>query len=353
MATVTPALKTIAVIIAGGSGTRFWPSSRRALPKQFLKLSGDRSLITDTAFRVEGLADEVMVACGATHVPLAEQHLGVQKRGLIVEPRARNTAPAIALAVRHVLSVMGGDAVMFVLPADHFVRDIKGFQSALRAATAACEDGSIVTLGITPDRPETGYGYIARGNSVGDNVYAVSRFVEKPVLADAEKFLAAGTYAWNAGIFVFKASAMWDALVKFAPEVAGPLVEWKPGQDDVLKAAFDKMPSISIDYAVMEKAPNVKVIPTSCGWSDVGSWDALPEVREADAAGNVVSGDALLIGSKNNVVFNSSKKKVCVLGIEDLIIVETEDTLLVMPKGAGQRVREVVDALEKTGSSLI
>lgn len=345
-------LSNVAVIIAGGSGTRFWPASRRALPKQFLNLTAAHSLIADTGKRMAGLASHVMVACGERHQSLAQDHLSLQPNDLIIEPKAKNTAPAIALSVRHVMERFG-DAIMYVLPADHFVRDVAAFQQALRLARSAAEDGSIVTLGITPDRPETGYGYIQRGSPLGSSVFQVARFVEKPKLEDAKRYLSEGTYAWNAGIFVFKASAMAEALAQHAPAVWSPLASWKPGDRAGLASAFDAMPSISIDYAVMEKASNIKVIPTSCGWSDVGSWDALPEVREADAQGNVASGDSLLLDAKNNIVFNTTGKKVCLLGVADLIVVEDKDTLLIMPRGAGQRVREVVEALEKTGSSLI
>jgi mannose-1-phosphate guanylyltransferase/mannose-6-phosphate isomerase len=341
-----------AVIIAGGSGTRFWPASRKALPKQFLQFEKGRSLIAATAQRLEGLVpmERVWVVCGAAHAPLVREHLpGIKDAHIVVEPEARNTAPAIALANAQVRKE-DPEATIVVLPADHFVGNEPGFRAALAQAADTAQEGSLVTLGVKAIRPETGFGYIERGEKKGAHAYAIARFIEKPPLADAEKYVASGRHDWNGGIFVFTAKAFDGLLHAHAAEIAAPLDSFMAGKA-TLADAFKQMPSISIDYAVAEKAPNMRVVPLDADWSDVGGWDALPEVRAADKDGNVIDGSATIIDSKGNII--RSTKRVCLVGIDDLIIVDTKDALLVMKKGTGQRVRDMVAALQKDDPSLL
>ncbi|MCC6809331.1 MAG: mannose-1-phosphate guanylyltransferase [Deltaproteobacteria bacterium] len=338
-----------AVIIAGGSGTRFWPESRRTLPKQFLRFEPHRSLITATSDRLGALVPKqnLWVVCGAAHAKLVERDLPqLPKENLLVEPKAKNTAPAIALANLHVHN-KDPEAVVCVLPADHFIRDEQAFRTALEKAVAEAKRGGVVTLGITPNRAETGFGYIERNEEVGPGAYRVARFIEKPPQKDAEKYAASGKHFWNGGIFVFLAAEMQRLFGSLAKEIAEPLAQYEPGDAASLAQAFDKVPSISIDYAIAEKAPDMKVVALDCGWSDVGGWDALPEVLTEDGQKNVADADLLAIEAHGNIVKVPRGKRVCLVGVEDLIVVDTPDALLVMPRGQGQSVREVVAALEK------
>lgn len=324
--------------MAGGSGTRFWPESRKSFPKQFLHFEPKRSLITATSDRLGALVPEKSrwVVCGPAHKTLVEKDLPTLPAAqLLIEPKAKNTAPAIALATKHVLDV-APDAIVCVLPADHYIKDEVAFRVALELAAKEAEKGGVVTLGVTPTRPETGFGYIERGEGA-----AVKRFIEKPPLKDAEGYAKSGKHFWNAGIFVFKAQEMQRLFATLAKDI------WEPLTTLPLAAAFDKVPSISIDYAIAEKAPQMKVVPLDCGWSDVGGWDALPEVLAADAQGNVADANLLAIDARGNIVKVPHGKRICLVGVEDLIVVDTKDALLVMPKGQGQRVREVVAGLEK------
>jgi mannose-1-phosphate guanylyltransferase/mannose-6-phosphate isomerase len=344
-----------AVIIAGGSGTRFWPASRKALPKQFLKFEPHRSLIRATSDRLDGLIGKPnrWVVCGKAHAPLVQEHLpDLPAAHLLVEPKAMNTAPAIALANVHVLHA-NKDATVCVLPADHFIRDEAAFREALMRAAEAAQDGSLVTLGIQPTRADTGFGYIERDTPVGD-AFTIKRFIEKPPQKDADVYAASGKHFWNGGIFVFRADAMQALFDAHAPTIAGPLGTYaKSFSAPALEEAFNKVPSISIDYAIAEKAPKMKVIPTSCGWSDVGGWDALDEVQTPDTAGNVLDPSVLLIDGKRNIARSIGGKKVCLVGVDDLIVVETPDAILVLKRGSGQRVREIVAALEKSDPTLV
>jgi mannose-1-phosphate guanylyltransferase len=338
-----------AVIIAGGSGTRFWPESRRALPKQFLRFEAHRSLITATSDRLGSLVPKqnLWVVCGAAHAALVERDLPtLPKDQLLIEPKAKNTAPAIALANLHVFA-KDPDAVVCVLPADHFIRDEAAFRAALEQAVAEARRGGVVTLGITPSRAETGFGYIERSDDLGHGAYRVARFIEKPPQAQAETYAVSGKHFWNGGIFVFRAAEMQKLFAQLSPDIATPLAAYKLGDNASLAAAFEKTPSISIDYAIAEKAPDMKVVPLNCGWSDVGGWDALGEVLPADAQQNVVDADVLTIDATKNIIKAPRGKRVCLVGVEDLIVVDTPDALLVMPRGQGQRVRDIVAGLEK------
>jgi mannose-1-phosphate guanylyltransferase len=337
------------VIMAGGSGTRFWPASRRARPKQFLSIGGSRSLLRQTAERVLGEVgpEQVLVVTGADHAEHAWSELPELPRGnILVEPVGRNTAPCIGWATRAILA-RDSDAAVAVLPADHFIADVPGFVRQLNLAIAHAGDyRTIVLLGLVPTAPETGYGYIRRGASVGDQVYAVARFVEKPDRKTAEGYLAEGGYLWNSGMFVFSASAMDRAIREHLPELATGLDAL--GADPTrLSELYPALPSISIDYGVMERARDVRVLPANFPWSDVGSWDAAKEVFPADALGNVVRGDALLVDSRGSLVDAQGGRFVALVGVHDLIVVDTKDALLVVPRGRSQEVKKVVDHLQE------
>ncbi len=339
------------VIMAGGSGTRFWPASRRARPKQFLSIGSERSLLAETAARLEGVVplEHLYVVTGAAHADHARDDLvGVPPENVLVEPTGRNTAPCIGWATRHILA-KDRDARIAVLPADHFIRDTARFAAYLDAAFEAATD-RIVLFGIIPDRPETGYGYIrqgeARGDSRGEPVHAVDRFVEKPDAATAEKYLAEGGYLWNAGMFVFPARVMDEEITAHVPELAKGLdaLEADPGAIYTIYPTLVKAP---IDTAVMEPSSRTLVMPAEFGWSDVGSWDAAKDVYEADADGNVALGDVLLEGVKNGFVDARAGRKIAVVGLDDIVVVDTPDALLVMKRGQSQDVKKVVARLEK------
>ncbi|NPC72596.1 NTP transferase domain-containing protein [Corallococcus exiguus] len=340
------------VIMAGGSGTRFWPLSRQARPKQFLPLASKQPLLTDTAQRLKGLAPvkNTFIVCGPVHAKTALKLVkGLPKGNLLVEPVARNTAPAIALAALQV-AARDPKGVLAVLPSDHHVADVKGFQRTLAEAARIAEGGHIVTLGIKPARPETGYGYIQVGAALDGGGRRVKAFKEKPDLKTAQEYLAGGDYLWNGGIFVFRADVMLEAFKQHMPEMQKGLdalqkAAGKRTFPAVLKRVFPKLPSISIDYGVMEKAENIAVLDGDFGWSDVGSFAAIPEVRPADAQGNVVSGDAVLVDCTNCVVL-SDKRTLSVVGMHDVVVVDSGDAVLVVPKDKSQDVRKVVEALK-------
>lgn len=340
------------VIMAGGSGTRFWPLSRASRPKQFLPLATRRPLIVETLARLKGLAGpkQSYVVCGAAHAPMVRKALPTLPRpNVLVEPQARNTAPAIALATAHVAKV-NPQGVLVVIPSDQHVADVPAFQRSLAEAIEVARAGHIVTLGIHPTRPETGYGYIQLGAPLTGAARRVARFAEKPDRATAEQYLVSGEYLWNAGLFVFRADVMLEAFKHHLPELALALDEVRGAlgtkkEAKVLAQAFAKMPATSIDYGVAEKAANMAVVPSRCGWSDVGSFNALPEVRPLDEHGNLVDGDALAIDSSGCVVL-ADGRLVAVVGMKDVVVVDTKDAVLVLPKDKSQDVRKVVEALK-------
>ncbi len=345
--------RIIPVILCGGAGTRLWPLSRLARPKQLLALTGEATLLQLAAERVRepGQFAPPWLIAGAAQASAIDAQLGGATLGLLIlEPVARNTASAIALAALRAAP----DDLLLVLPSDHLVRDSAAFRAAVARGTAAARDGWIVTFGMTPDRPETGFGYIERGEAIGDGVFRAARFVEKPDLATAEAYVASGGFDWNGGIFLFRAGTMVDSLRAQAPDVLAAaeaaLADTDEAEGELRPdgAAFAAAPAISIDYAVMEKAERVAVVPTDAGWSDVGSWDALHHVSTADEAGNVVDGQALAIDSRNCLI-RSDGATVTAVGVEDLIIVATRDAVLVMRRGESQRVREAVEALKAQG----
>lgn len=343
-----------AVILAGGSGTRLWPLSREQLPKQFLSIDGGHTLLEATVNRLQPLVtpDKVLIVTKKDYAQ-GEAYHALSQYQTLLEPEGRNTAPAIALAAAW-LSRFGDDPVMVVLPADHVIKDPARFQSSLAQAVAAAANGKLVTFGIKPNRPDTGFGYIESGAVQGDNVFAVSRFAEKPDLKTAEWFLANGHYYWNSGMFVWRASAILREISTHLPEVAAVLdvirSEWSSGNPAaVIAEYFARMPSISIDYGVLEKSDNVVLIPCDIGWSDVGSWDAVHEVSEKDAAGNATQGNIIALDCHNTLI-QSNKRLVAAIGVDELNIIETADAVLITKRGESQRVREVVDVLKRNNA---
>ncbi len=348
----------IPVILAGGSGTRLWPMSRQHYPKQLLKLFGDRTMLQQTLLRLEGVADlaSPIVVCNEEHrFMVAEQlhEIGLSKSSIILEPVARNTAPALALAAIHA-QALAENPILLVLSADHMIKDVPAFHSALSQAVEAAQAGHLATFGVNPTRPETGYGYIKAklDRSSSTNFYPVEQFVEKPDLLTAEKYLAEGCYYWNSGMFVFQTESFLRELEKHSPDVVAAAEQAKISsvQDldfiRVNREAFSQAPNISIDYALMEKSKNVVCVPFSAGWSDVGDWKSFWDLSEKDASGNSLIGDSIDIGSTNTLVF-SQDKLVATLGVNNLMIVNTPDAVLVADQSQAQQVKSLITQIEK------
>ena len=351
-----------ATILAGGVGTRLWPRSRQDRPKQFTDITGTGlTMIQETAVRLEGVvaSDRLFVVTGAAFAGLAREQLpDVPVEQILVEPSGRNTAPAIGLACAH-LQRTDPQAVLAVLPADHVILDSECFRAALRQAGQLAADGYLVTLGIEPTFAHTGYGYIKRRESLPVSTaeapaYSVERFLEKPNRHTAEEFLLEGGYYWNGGIFVASVSVWMAELARQTPEIytrlerIGAAMD-TPNADAVLEREWADMPSISIDYAVMEHAQRVAVVPLQAGWNDVGSWDALETILEQDDRGNsIAKGDVLLLDSEGNIVY-SDKRLVALVNVSNLVVVDTGDTLLIGDKRNMQRVKDVVEQLRRQG----
>jgi mannose-1-phosphate guanylyltransferase/mannose-6-phosphate isomerase len=351
-------MKIYPVILSGGAGTRLWPLSRAVLPKQLLPLVTDKTMLQETALRVAGRAELMapLVVCGNEHRFLvAEQmrEIGIKPLSILLEPIGRNTAPAVAAAANY-LRAIDADAVMLVLPADHVINNVDAFHQAVARALAMVKDGALATFGIVPSAPETGYGYIQSGASAGsEQCYKVDRFVEKPDRATAEGFVAAGNYFWNSGMFLFRADAYLRELDQFQPAIASAA---QTAVQNVYRdldfcrleeAAFTACPSDSIDYAVMEKTLHAVVVPADIGWSDVGSWSALHDVLPKDAAGNVTRGDVYLDDVSGTLV-RAESRIVALVGVKDLVVVETNDAVLVVHKDQVQRVKQIVEHLKTT-----
>jgi mannose-1-phosphate guanylyltransferase/mannose-6-phosphate isomerase len=349
------------VILSGGAGTRLWPLSRELYPKQLLALTGERTMLQQTALRLSGLAAaSPVVVCNEAHRFLvAEQlrQLKMDTRAVVLEPFGRNTAPAIALAALAALKMAAGeDPELLVLPADHVIRDVPAFQKAVRVALPAVQQGKLVTFGIVPSAPETGYGYIQRGTATaaGAGLFQIARFVEKPNLERAQQFLESGDYLWNSGMFMFRASRYLQELEKFAPEIARvcrAAFENAKSDLDFMRVdakTFENCPSDSIDYAVMEKTSDAVVVPLAAGWSDVGSWSALHEACDSDSHGNVARGDVIFEDSNGNYLYAESRL-VATVGLRDHVVVETKDAVLVAPKDRVQDVKKLVTRLKEAG----
>ncbi|HFP9402819.1 TPA: mannose-1-phosphate guanylyltransferase/mannose-6-phosphate isomerase [Raoultella planticola] len=350
------------VIMAGGTGSRLWPMSRELYPKQFLRLYGQYSMLQETILRLSGLeVYDPMVICNDEHRFLvAEQlrQLDILSKNIILEPIGRNTAPAIALAALQATK-QGDDPLMLVLAADHIINNKLVFHDAICVAKQYAEGGHLVTFGIVPNAPETGYGYIQRGEPLNDgknSPYQVARFVEKPNLEYAESYLASGDYYWNSGMFMFRATKYLSELAKFRPDILEVCTEAICGADNgndfvsVPYEAFNSCPDESIDYAVMEKTSDAVVVGLDADWNDVGSWSALWDVSPKDEQGNVLDGDAWVHDSENCYI-NSDEKLVAAIGVENLVIVNTKDALLVMNKDRAQDVKKIVEFLKQNQRS--
>ncbi|MCS4307700.1 mannose-1-phosphate guanylyltransferase/mannose-6-phosphate isomerase [Rheinheimera pacifica] len=352
----------IPVILSGGSGTRLWPLSRAKKPKQFLPLLNDKSMLQNTILRLKGLAglQPPMVICNEDHrFMVAEQlrELSAGQPTIMLEPVGRNTAPAIAVAAMQAMAD-GDDPLLLVLAADHAIKDIPAFHHAVELAAPAAKLGKLVTFGIVPTCAHTGYGYIRRADTADSSllaeVAAVAKFCEKPDLATAQQFVDSGEYFWNSGMFLFKASSLLAAIKQFAPAIISAAEQALANAARDLdfirldKAAFSACPSDSIDYAVMEKSANTAMVALDAGWSDVGSWDALWEVMAKDEQGNACRGDVLLEQCKNSYV-NAEERLVAVIGLDDVVVVETKDAVLVASKTHIQGVKNVVAKLQSYG----
>lgn len=353
----------IPIILSGGSGTRLWPLSRRLMPKQFLPLADDASMLQATLQRLhgmEGVASPVVV-CNEDHrFTVAEQlrQMGMEHQGILLEPSARNTAPAIAVAALHARRASGSDPILLVLPADHVIQNVLALHQAIKIARQQAEQGALVTFGIVPSEAHTGYGYIRAGYPVAGASAAltVAEFVEKPDLATAERYVASGEYFWNSGMFMFRASRFLEELGRFRPDILAACeaaVEGATTDLDFVRldgAAFVQCPDESIDYAVMEKTERAVVVPLDAAWSDVGSWSALWDIGEKDAADNVFVGDVLSVASKGCYA-RSDNRLLSLIGVEGLVVVDTPDAVMVASREHAQEVKQIVDLLKQDGRS--
>ena len=333
-----------AVILAGGSGTRFWPLSRASNPKQFLKIAGNKSLLYETINRIKGqfYPANILIFTNAAFknkVKAQIKSFKISDENIFLEPEGKNTAPAICWAAS-VIERMNPDAIMCVLPSDHFITNKAKFSQTLDRACALAQDNYLVTLGIEPNRPETGYGYLKIKTERG--ITRVVKFTEKPSLGVAKQFVKAKNYLWNSGMFIWKASVILDQFQEYLPNIYKPFNEVKD-----IHTFWSKLPSISIDYGILEKAHSVVAVSArDIGWSDLGSWESLIDILAKDKHGNIIDGDALQLGCAN-VFIKSHKRFVSVIGANNLIVIDTPDALLVCQKDMSQKVRDVVGFLKK------
>jgi mannose-1-phosphate guanylyltransferase/mannose-6-phosphate isomerase len=376
--------KSYAVILAGGSGSRLWPLSRQNLPKQFLSLDGDASLLQTTIGRLSPMIGpkNVLIVTQEAHAKGEAYHALLPYQTLF-EPVARNTAPAIAIAAAWLMTD-GADPIMVVLPADHIIKDEARFHEHLKIAIDAAESGKLVTFGIQPTRPDTGFGYVKVKNRTEEtglrteeqglskktasgstqssvlgtqsSVYEVDRFTEKPDSATAERFLREGDYYWNSGMFVWRASVILAEIKKHLPEVYEVIQtiiaerHTAGGFQKAVERHFPAMPSISIDYGVLERSSRVSLVPCDIGWNDVGSWQAVHEIAAKDENGNALQGNVIAVDCRNSLI-RAEKRLVAAIGVEDLCVIETADAILIAKSDQSQRVREVVDVLHQRGST--
>lgn len=351
-----------AVIMAGGVGSRLWPRSRSASPKQFLDLVGSETMLQETVNRITPLIplERVLTVVSQEHAETVQAQVpGLPEENILVEPGPRGTAPCIGLAAV-ILQRRDPAAALAVCPADHVIADAAGFRQAIRAGAELAEDGYLVTLGIAPDHAHTGYGYIQRGSALGERnglpTYKVQRFTEKPDAETAQRFVASREYYWNGGIFVWQAGTILAEMERLLPSLYQGLQEvigaWdSPRQGEVLAATWDRVPRTTIDYGVMEKAEQVAVVPVDMGWDDVGNWATLSKLLEAEGAGNVVRGQGrmVLLDTRDTYVYAPAGRLVATVGLEDFVVVDTPDALLICPKDQAQAVRDVVERLKEEG----
>ena len=350
-------MRITAVIMAGGRGERFWPASRKRLPKQFLSLTKDGvTLIQSTVQRVKNLIDiqDVYVVTNEDYVDLVKSQLPeLPIENIIAEPFAKNTAPCIGVAAS-LIQNRCGDSIMVVLPSDHLIRQVTTYEDTLRQAVTLAEaDSNLVTIGITPSYPETGYGYIKfyRDANLTQSVYKVDRFVEKPNLENAQKYIDTGEYLWNSGMFIWKTSTILENFKAYLPDMfegirAITSTDKTKYFDEVLKKEYARFDSISIDYGIMEKASNIFIIPGTFTWDDVGNWLAIERLIGPDDEHNVINGNVVQVDSKHNIVMGQ-KKLIAMVGVQDLVIVDTEDALLVCNKDQTQDIKKLLELLKK------
>jgi mannose-1-phosphate guanylyltransferase/mannose-1-phosphate guanylyltransferase/mannose-6-phosphate isomerase len=346
-------LKIIPVILSGGSGTRLWPVSRPERPKQLLPLTADETMLQLTIKRADGCDTSVgrpILVANAAHADIIDEQVrasGVNDYLVLLEPFGRNTAPAIALAA---LETQPSDA-MLVMPSDHIITDLPAFHEAIARALPLVAEGWLVTFGITPDAPETGYGYIKMGQTCGDQVHKVARFVEKPDVASANAMLAEGNHAWNAGIFLFRADAYLAALERHQPAMLAAVKASLEGAErkglhvSPDPQAFAACPSDSVDYAIMEREDHVACVPVNMGWSDVGSWDSLHTISAKDSDGNAVRGEVLALGARNCLI-HSDGPRITLVDVDDLIVVVSQGEIMILRRGESQKVRKVTEAIK-------
>lgn len=348
-------MKKTALIMAGGRGERFWPKSRKNLPKQFLSLTGDgKTMIQLTVERILPLVnmEDIYIATNRDYKELVRTQLPeIPEENILCEPIGRNTAPCIGLGAVHI-SMKYEDAIMMVLPSDHLIKYNQMFVSTLKQGCETAEQGpNLVTIGITPNYPETGYGYIKfLPDQMDGHAYVVDRFVEKPSLEVAKEYLATEQYLWNSGMFMWKISTILDNLKQFMPSIYNGLqiIKSAIGTEDeetVLETEFTAFPSESIDYGIMEKAKNIFILPGTFGWDDVGSWLAVGRIRKSNEQGNVVNGNIITVGTKNCII-EGGKKLIATVGLEDLIIVDTPDATLICEKNSAGDIKKVLENLK-------
>jgi len=348
-----PKANTYAVLLAGGSGTRLWPVSRELFPKQLVNFIGRDSLVQATIKRLVPLMDveKVRIVCGAEHFYEISRHveeIGMSSAGKIIrEPVGRNTAPAILLALLTLLQ-KEEDALVYVFPADHVIRDVERFHRKLRTAVELAAGGHIVTFGIRPHYPETGYGYIEGDDRVGGKALAIRRFVEKPDKATAEKYIEAGNFFWNSGMFAFKASVMLSEYRKFQPDLVDRMTRIVGDREDVLLKDYEALPNISIDYAIMESTAKGVVLPSDFGWSDIGSWKSLYDFLPKDDLRNVKSGDVITRDTENCFVMGY-ERLIAVNSLRNMVVVETPDSVFVSDMDRTGDVKEIVSQLKRNG----
>lgn len=349
-------MKKTALIMAGGRGERFWPKSRKSLPKQFLSLTDDgKTMIQLTVERILPLVsmEDIYIATNKDYKELVRQQLpGIPEENILCEPVGRNTAPCIGLGAVH-MQKKYGDAVMMVLPSDHLIKYTNIFVNTLSEACKVAEQGeNLVTLGITANSPETGYGYIKfRTENAKGNAFEVERFVEKPDLETARKYVASGQYLWNSGMFIWKVSTILNNMAAHLPQIHEGICRIGDSigteqQEEVLEKEFSALPSESVDYGIMEKANNIFILAGTFGWDDVGSWLAVGRIKSGDAQGNVIDGNVVAVETKNTII-QGAQKLIAVVGLEDLVVVDSEDALLICDKNSTGDIKKILERLRE------